>query len=820
MTVHVRRELRLMRFPSQVAAGGGVLSSILRKSARAARFPLAALSVLGFPATSSAQRALPAISVGASARSAARLSAPVRFVAPVRSSAAAIAASQPTQEARAPEKPFSKAIPDNIPAVVQTITAKQIAEQVNASNAVETLRYLPSIEIVEKFPGDRFQDIQGRTTGPFQPMHNLVYADGILLSALLGNSSFTPRFQMVMPEEISRVDVIYGPFSALYPGNSIGGVVTFTTKTPEKFELHAKLQGLLSPYDQYDTHRRNPGYTGSLSIGDRINDFSWRAGYDRLLTHAQPIFFASAVSPRAAAGAPAFGGFFDRDRQGLPRGVFGAGPIQVTEQNTGKLKLAYDFGPRARASYTLGVLHLSDNFSAQSYIKNAAGAPVFNTPNGVIKFNGIDYPLSGLNPGSVEYLHLMQGVELKTETGGVFDLDLVGSSYDILREVGVTAQRFGVNTTGQTRELSGTGWKTGDIRAIWRPQERVLGAHEISFGGHVDQYDLKQYQQNTPAWWSSWSYEQASRSVGKTRTLGLYVQDVWSFPPDWKLTVGGRQEFWRAFEGANENKLGTTKNYDEREARAFSPKASLSYQATRDLLLRASYGNARRFPGVTELFQRITSPTGVLISNPELKPEQVDSYELSAEYGLGRHAARLALFHEDRWDAITFQTDATVVPNISSSQNVPKMRFDGVEGAVRLKDALIEGFDVDANATYINTEIVANPKNPLSVTKDVPLMPRWRAKIVGTYRPTETLTLSAGLRYKSSSYFLLDNTDFNHETWGGASRYLILDARATYKFAPNWTAVVGVNNIGRYKQWLFSPYPQRTFFAELRYDFE
>lgn len=766
-----------------------------------------------------AQQALPTIDVGAGARrGAVRASAP-RPVNPAPALSPVAAATALVQQARPPEKPFAKAIPDNIPAVVQTITAKQITEQVNASNAVETLRYLPSIEIVEKFPGDRFQDIQGRTTGPFQPMHNLVYADGILLSALLGNSSFTPRFQMVMPEEISRVDVIYGPYSALYPGNAIGGVVTFTTKTPEKFELHAKLQGLLSPYDQYDTHQTNPGYTGSISIGDRINDFSWRAGYDRLLTHAQPIFFSSAVTPRATAGTPVFGGFFDRDRQGLLRGVFGAGPIQVTEQNTGKLKLAYDFGPRARASYTLGLLHLADDFTAQSYINNVAGVPVFNTRNGVINFHGINYPLSGLNPGSVEYLHLMQGAELKTETGGVFDFDIVGSSYDILRDVGVTAQRFGVNTSGQTREISGTGWKTMDMRAIWRPEQNVLGLHEISFGGHFDQYALKQYQQNTPVWWSSWSYEQASRSVGKTQTEGLYVQDVWSLFPDWKLTVGGRQEFWRAFEGANENKLGTTKNYDERVASAFSPKASLAYQATRELLLRASYGKAHRFPGVTELFQRITSPTGILINNPDLKPEQVDSYELSAEYNFGKHAAHLALFHEDRWDAITFQTDVTVVPNVSSSQNVQKMRFNGVEGAIGLKDVLFDGFDIDANATYIDTQIVANSKFPLSVNKDVPLMPRWRAKIVGTYHPTDTLTLSAGLRYRSSSYFQLDNFDVNHETWGGASRYLILDARVTYKFAPNWTGVVGINNIGRYKQWLFSPYPQRTFFAELRYDY-
>jgi uncharacterized iron-regulated membrane protein len=54
-----------------------------------------------------------------------------------------------------------------------------------------------------------------RTTSQDTPAQSLVYADGILLSNLLGNYYLYPPFtQMVTPNEISRVDVIYGPFSA------------------------------------------------------------------------------------------------------------------------------------------------------------------------------------------------------------------------------------------------------------------------------------------------------------------------------------------------------------------------------------------------------------------------------------------------------------------------------------------------------------------------------------------------------------------------------------------------------------------------------
>jgi iron complex outermembrane receptor protein len=241
-------------------------------------------------------------------------------------------------------------------------------------------------------------------------------------------------------------------------------------------------------------------------------------------------------------------------------------------------------------------------------------------------------------------------------------------------------------------------------------------------------------------------------------------------------------------------------------------------------MLRGSYGNFTRFPGLTELYQRTTASffggsNSVVVESPDLKPEQGDSYELTAEYWLGEHFGRLAYFHEDRWDGIVRQTDITRIPNVTNSQNVDKLRYNGVEGVIGLKDVVIDGLDVDANATFTTSEILVNEKNRTLVGKDLLQMPRWRAKIVGTYHPTKDLTLSAALRYKSASYSDLDNLDWNHETFGGNSRYLMVDLRGSWKFAPNWTASAGVNNVNNYRMYLFAPYPQRTFFAELKYDF-
>jgi len=103
------------------------------------------------------------------------------------------------------------------PATVETYDKKQIEESVNAATPAQALRYLPSIQVRERSIGDRNGIISSRTIGSISSAQSMLYADGVLLSNLLGNSfSYPPRWGMVNPEEIQRICMMYGPFSSLY----------------------------------------------------------------------------------------------------------------------------------------------------------------------------------------------------------------------------------------------------------------------------------------------------------------------------------------------------------------------------------------------------------------------------------------------------------------------------------------------------------------------------------------------------------------------------------------------------------------------------
>ena len=113
-----------------------------------------------------------------------------------------------------PEMTVSGARPafaPSLPAVAEGVTAERLAEQ-NVINVEDGLRYLPSLLVRKRFIGDRNGTLASRSSGSQQGARSLAYVDGMLISNLLGNSfGNTPRWGMVAPEEIERMDVSYGP---------------------------------------------------------------------------------------------------------------------------------------------------------------------------------------------------------------------------------------------------------------------------------------------------------------------------------------------------------------------------------------------------------------------------------------------------------------------------------------------------------------------------------------------------------------------------------------------------------------------------------
>ena len=173
--------------------------------------------------------------------------------------------------------PRPTSLPTQIPTTMESATREQIERSVNATDSEDALKYFPSLLVRKRYIGDYNHAIlSSRASGTGNSARSAVYADGILLSNYLGNGvgglSFPPRWGLVTPEEIERVDVMYGPFSAAYPGNSVGAVVDYVTRMPTRLEAHAAVGYVVQPFELYRTHETYRAWQASASLGAKAGD--------------------------------------------------------------------------------------------------------------------------------------------------------------------------------------------------------------------------------------------------------------------------------------------------------------------------------------------------------------------------------------------------------------------------------------------------------------------------------------------------------------------------------------------------------------------
>ena len=143
----------------------------------------------------------------------------------------------------------------------------------------------------------------------------------------------------------------------------------------------------------------------------------------------------------------------------------------------------------------------------------------------------------------------------------------------------------------------------------------------------------------------------------KSRTVRyLFVQDQWSLAPDWELTAGLRLD--------NDSSYGN----------AVNPRLALVWRASDSLTAKLLYGQAFRAP----YFQELYAETSFTLPNPDLEPEQSETWELALTHS-PRQDLRLGLnlFRFELEDVISPETVAGLSKR--RYQNGGRHRIHGVE---------------------------------------------------------------------------------------------------------------------------------------------
>ena len=715
------------------------------------------------------------------------------------------------------------------PATHAAVDAEQIANTINAVSVEDTLKYLPSLVIRKRHIGDAFAPIATRTSGLGASARSLIYADGALLSALIANNNGngSPRWSLVAPEEIERIDVTYGPFSAAYPGNSIGATVEIKTRQPDRLEARATALTNVQTFALYGTDKTLPTTQFSASLGDRFGPLALFASVTRTRADSQPVSFTTLAGTSDPAGSS--GGTADRNKLGQPIRVLGAGGLEHHLQYTAKFKAALDLAPGVRGQYVLGVWSDDSRGDVETYLNDASGAPSYRTAASgtTTGFNAAVY--------SREALHFSHALSLTGSVPGL-DWQVIGTLYRYARDwqsnpspdtatgtsaaTGFIAARNDLPAAllggpGTIQKQDGTGWATLDAKASIRLG--AAGRQVLSLGAHADRETLAASTISLADWRNSSSAlgQLRSASLGHTRTLAIWAQDVVPLVDDVTLTLGARYEWWRAYGGLSSALTPTVNSsvvQPERHFAGASPKAALEWRASSSLSLRLSAGQAWRMPTVGELYQ--TSTVGTLLANPNpgLLPERARSFELALEHRVAKGSLRLSLFDEVVDNALISQLDAA--SGTTFVQNVERTRARGAELAIERRDVLPR-LDLAASLTYADPITARDPVFPAAVGKLLPSVPHWKGNMVLTWRATPRLTVTSAARFASRNYANLANDDVVGQTYQGFYRYVVVDLRARLRLNDHIDFALGVDNLNNDKYFLFHPFPQRSYTAQL-----
>jgi iron complex outermembrane receptor protein len=693
-----------------------------------------------------------------------------------------------------------------------SIERRQI-EATNVINPEDALRYVSNFQIRKRYIGDQNGAPAARGSNGPQSARSLVLLDGIPISNFIGSGfQYSPKWGLIAPDEMQSIDVMYGPYSALYSGNTFATGVFITTRMPEKFELATGLLSGFQRFHGYDTSLDLSNTQYDLSVGNRNGSVSWALYANRFDVDGNPANFLTVpVSSGSSTlpGTPVSGAIRETDAAGIDRYVFGTSSVFDESADLVKSKVSWDIDPGTRLFATVAYRDQKSRvMNPESYLRDAGGNRVIT---GRVRIGDRSFDLNTLSilqQSIADIEDLLGGVTFTKRFSPTSLIEASASEYGVLSSDTRTAAITAV-PIGQVNRVDSQGWRNGALRWIYG---------SLVLGGDVGMYWSRNSVYNSPNYAAGATGALTERNNGKTRTTALFAEKTFGLASAVDLTAGVRWEHWDASDGA---RITSTQSldYPERSASHWSPKAVLTWKVSEQWTAQARAAEAWRFPTVAELFQSRTTGGYLIQSDPNLRAERAHDVDLSLtrrfRMGEGNGRASVGHFHEDVTSVIYSQYNAFT--QATYNQNVDRVRSRGVELNFAAFELAHNRLDLDFNVALQDSVIRANAGQPATVGKDFPRIPNVRGKLQTSYRPTTWLTTSVAFRYEGRQYNDLLNTDNRSGGYGYLSEYFLVDLKAQFAFGRGVVGSIGIDNVFDELAYYYHPYPMRTVIASLRW---
>ena len=696
------------------------------------------------------------------------------------------------------------------PAAVTVVTDKDIKAK-NASRLGDVLDQVPSLYLRGGALGQSQGTIgtSGMSLRGVDQSRTLILLDG---QPIQDASSGKANWRIPFVEDIARVEVVPGAFSSLYGSNAIGGVVNIISKQPDRREFTTRLK---------KGYGDASGEDASVYVREKLDNglgIVAGLGYQNRDSYVNEFVVKTPSATCGGTCTPVSGARPITTRDGTPAYLVGdMGKVPWNAANA-TAKLFYDLSATDKI-YT-GIVYQETNLHQtqfNTYLRNTAtGSPV---SSGWLDINGQFVNLTNFDftLGSSLPLH-----ESATQYFAGYD-GKIGEGYSLKIDLAKIKRAYTFTFADPTAT-----WYSGPGNFYDTPNTGLDGTAQLSFSVglrqvlvtglalHKDSVHQKIYAL------SNWRDPGTQTSLGNyyngdSTTTSIFAQDEISAADGLTIYLGGRLDKWQT-KGDNFNTVATV--YPKRSVSAFSPKLSVVYLPTEAATLRVSLGRSFRAPANQDLYTSSTTRSRTTTGDPNLQPERGTTWEVGGEFRTSDSFKVLATYYETQLTNLIYVMQVTTVPppNISQSQriNAGKARIRGME--LGASSNLTEWLALDANYAYIDSVMLENTTDPLSVGKRLTDSPK---NIAGIELTAKQGSWSGALsaRYVSHSFFTAQNTDVFEGVPGSYDAYTIVNSKLGYEFAKEIKGTIAINNLLDKKAYSYFLMPRRNVTAEMDFSF-
>jgi iron complex outermembrane recepter protein len=547
--------------------------------------------------------------------------------------------------------------------------------------------------------------------------------------------------------DVERIEVLRGPQGSLYGKNTIGGAIKYIS-SPLEDDLYGKASMTYGSYNQLDTKASinlplGNGWVSRFAVASLNRD-----GYGENITTEQEVSDKEILAARATLGYVGNEDFYARfsaDWMDDQSGVRGA---QMLGANR--------FAP--------GVLPLDDRYDVRNGMPNINDTSMLGASM-VLGWNlGDSWDLKSVT--AYRESDTETNIDFDTLPNKIADVKAFYSDDQL-------SQEFQLNYDGG-----------GDIRG-------VTGLYYFtgSAGGQV----LNNF--------FNLSFGDTQGTVD-TDSVAVYGEFTWDFAPQWALTLGGR--YTSEEKAADVYNIGYTNasfttpsgvvaaDFEDSERfDAFSPKVSIDYQMSDNVLLYALASRGFKSGG----FNIRAQATAVPRSRLPFEDEQVTSFEVGAKNAFmdNRLFLNLAYFHNDYKDiqlsVFTEIPGSDPAAFFGDFTNAGAGTVEGVE--LEYQALLTDSFTLQGNLAWLDAkydEFITNGVDvaDLGVQKFTNA-PEFSGAVSGIYSHglASGGNLSARLTYgyQSEVYPTTDlSEDIKQEGYGLLSASLIYQTAGAWRF--------------------------------------